>query len=340
MATTAAITRWPVLLLYNVDPSWPPDQVAEAERLTVELAAALAAEGHAVTPVGVRDGDLAACLAAYDPRQYVVLNWCEELPGIPRSDVTVAEVLEAAGFCYTGPTPPALALSWDKPRVKRLLVRRRLPTPRWCLWDRAPAAKWSCFPAIVKPAWEHCSFGVTSEAVVLNAQELAERVEFVRETFRQPALVEDFIDGREFHVTVWGNGTVRMLPPVEMDFSRFADVHDRLCTYDSKFTPGSRHYDGIQARVPAPLSDQESARLEETAVRAYRALGCRDYARLDIRLRDGLFYVLDVNPNPDVSPDASVACAAEAAGYSYGALVSELVHLAAHRHPVFGAGRH
>jgi len=131
-----------------------------------------------------------------------------------------------------------------------------------------------------------------------------------------------------------------MLPPVEMDFSRFADVHDRLCTYDSKFTPGSRHYDGIQARVPAPLSDEESARLEDTVVRAYHALGCRDYARLDIRLRDGLFYVLDVNPNPDVSPDASVACAAEAAGYSYGALVSELVHLAAHRHPVFGAGWH
>jgi D-alanine-D-alanine ligase len=131
-----------------------------------------------------------------------------------------------------------------------------------------------------------------------------------------------------------------MLPPVEMDFSRFDDVRDRLCTYDSKFTPGSRHYNDIEVRLPAALAEQDRSRLEAIGVRTYRTLGCRDFARLDIRLRDGVFYVLDVNPNPDLSPDASLACAADAAGYPYGAMVSYLIRLAAHRHPVFGAGRH
>jgi len=118
-----------------------------------------------------------------------------------------------------------------------------------------------------------------------------------------------------------------------MDFSAFQDVQDRLCTFDSKFKPGSRHYDQIRLNLPALLSDEEVETLERVAQAAYRVMGCRDYARLDIRLRDGVFYVLDVNPNPDISSDTSMACAAESAGYSYGAMLSKMVNLAAHRHP-------
>jgi D-alanine-D-alanine ligase len=158
----------------------------------------------------------------------------------------------------------------------------------------------------------------------------------VLDVFQQPALVEDFIDGREFHVTVWGNGEVEVLPPAEMDFSAFGDVHDRLCTFDSKFCPGSLHYERIQLRLPAPLSEDERRRLERVARAAYRTLGCRDYGRLDIRLRDGIFYVLDVNPNPDISAETSTVYAAAEAGYSYGAMASYLINLAAMRHPVFG----
>lgn len=232
--------------------------------------------------------------------------------------------------------PPALTLSWDKRRVKRLLERSGLPTPRWRVYDRAEPDGWSCFPAIVKPALEHCSVGVTSEAVVLTPDELRARIAYVLEAFGQPALVEDFVDGRELHVSLWGNGTVEMLPPAEMDFSAFADVRDRLCTYDSKFSPGSLHYDRIELRLPAPLDEGEYARLERTALATYRVLGCRDYARLDIRLRDGVPYVLDVNPNPDISADTSTALAARVAGYSYGALLSRLVGFAATRRPPRG----
>jgi D-alanine-D-alanine ligase len=124
-----------------------------------------------------------------------------------------------------------------------------------------------------------------------------------------------------------------MLPPAEMDFSAFKDVHDRLCTFDSKFKPGSRHYDQIRLSLPASLTEEEFQNLERVAQDAYRVVGCRDYARLDIRLRDGIFYVLDVNANPDISSDTSIACAAEFAGYSYGAMLSKMVNLAVHRHP-------
>ncbi|HOX45109.1 MAG TPA: ATP-grasp domain-containing protein [Myxococcota bacterium] len=327
----------PVLLLHNVDASWSAPEQEEATRLAGALAAALGAIGHPVTNLPVTHADLRAQLAAYDPAAWVVLNWCEGLPGVPHSEAQVVEALEELGFCYTGSPPEVLALTWSKPQVKERLEAQGVPTPPWrVLTPEVAADAWTAFPAIVKPAAEHCSLGVTPEAVVLTVEELRRRVEHVHATYGQPALVEEFIDGREYHVTVWGNGVVRCLPPAEIDFSEATDIHDRLCTFDSKFNPGSWHFEHLHVRVPAPLERAEQQRLERTAIRAYRALGCRDYARLDLRLRDGDFHVLDVNPNPDISPDTSMALGAGLLGLDYGAAISRLVNLAAARHPVLG----
>ena len=149
--------------------------------------------------------------------------------------------------------------------------------------------------------------------MVLSHDKMAPRIAYVINEFQQPAIVEDFIDGREFHVSLWGNKTVEMLPPAEMDFSAFIDVQDRLCTFDAKYRPDSQAYEKICVRVPASLSETEYKELEQVAQRAYRVIGCRDYARFDIRMRDGVFYILDVNPNPDISSDTSMAFAAELA---------------------------
>ncbi len=340
MLSTCNYSTYPVLLLHNLDPAWGAADIEEALRQAAELEGALRAQGHAVTTLAVDHVDLMSVLQHYDPRDYVVFNWCEELPGVIHGDVRVAQILEDLGYAYTGSTPATLALSWDKPQVKRLLRRHGVPTPPWKVYEAPQPDGWGCFPAIVKPAREHCSLGVSGEAVVLDAGELERRIAYVIERFGQAALVEDFVDGREFHVSLWGNGVVRMLPPAEMDFSALSDVHDRLCTFDSKFTPGSRLYEQIQLRVPAPLQPTEQEELERVAQAAYRALGCRDYARLDIRQRDGTFYVLDVNPNPDISTETSTAYAAQAAGYPYAGMVGRLVELAAERHPTFGARRH
>lgn len=340
MASNNDRTDLPVLLLYNLDGAWTAQETDEVLAELNRLQSAMRVVGHPVTPVPVCDADLVSPLRSYNPGEYIVLNWCEGLPGLPHSDALVAQTLESLNFAYTGSPPEVLAFSQDKRQVKAALDARGVPTPHWHIYESAYLNGWQRFPAIVKPAEEHCSMGVTPEAVVMTPAELQDRIAYVLNTFHQPALVEEFIDGREFHVSLWGNGAIQMLPPAEMDFSAFGDVHDRLCTYDSKFDPSSIHYNQIKLLLPAPLTPDEYERLERTSLAAYQALNCRDYARLDIRLRDGLFYVLDVNPNADISAEGSLACAAEVAGYSYGAMGSRLVNLAALRHPVWGSPAH
>ncbi|MGC9976541.1 MAG: hypothetical protein ABSC57_07515 [Syntrophales bacterium] len=328
-------TDLPVLLLHNIDQAWDPADIDLTLQEVANLQSALEEQGHLVTNVPVINADLSSCLNSYDPYRHIVFNWCEEIPGVPHSEALAAETFEELDFTYTGSTPEVLRFCWHKEKVKRRLEKARVPTPRWRIYNSLDINDWNCFPAIVKPSREHCSYGVTTDAVVTSPHELRDRIAYIIEAFRQPALVEDFIDGREFHVSLWGNGNTRMLPPAEMDFTLFDDVRDRLCTYDSKFIPGSSHYVKIGLQLPAPLNDLEHERLKKTSILAYKTLGCRDYARLDIRLRDGIFYILDVNPNSDVSAEASMACAAEFMGYSHGEMISHIINLAAKRHPIF-----
>lgn len=322
-------------MLHNINPAWETadaeSAVAAAERLISELRG----EGHPVVSVPVSDDNLIQRLQAYHPNDYVVFNWCEELPGQPHSDAAVAEILESLHFAYTGSPPQVLSFSWDKAATKALLQDGGIQTPVGRVMETTEIGSWDRFPAIVKPAREHCSFGISADAVVVDRGELKDRITFIHDNFRQPALVEEFIDGREIHITLWGNGDVRPLPAAEMDFSAFESFKDRLCTFDSKFTPGSAHYEKIELRVPALLDEAELSVLNRTSKQAYQTLGCRDYARIDLRMGDGLFYVLDVNPNADLSADTSMVYAAEAAGFSYGAFASWLVNLAAQRHPIF-----
>jgi len=326
-----------VLLLHNIDPAWDSDETGQALREVAEFETAFRETGKSLTTLTVQDTDLTACLHGYHPDNHIIFNWCEEIPGIPHSEALVPQALETLQFTYTGSTPDVLSLCWDKVKVKLLMHLWGIRTPRWNFYDSVKTDGWDCYPAIAKPSREHCSLGVTAEAVVRSSRELQERIAYILDTLQQPVLVEEFIDGREFHVTFWGNGSVEMLPPAEMDFGAFDDVRERLCTYESKFLPGSRHYEKIGLKLPAPLSETEYRSLQSTGKLTYRAFGCRDYARLDIRLRDGIFYVIDVNPNSDVSSEASMACAAEAAGLTYGQMIGHIVNLAAQRHPVIGA---
>jgi len=325
-----------VLLLYNLDPRWPDEDREEVASATDQLGDAMAAMGHPTTMIPIVNDDMAGTLRDYDPREAIVLNWCESFPGVTHSEWLVAQTLEHLNFTFTGASSAALSLAVDKFRVKYILDQMGIPTPAWRLYESLEDDGWNHFPAIVKAVNEHSSEGITREAVVMSPEELRKRITFILDTYHQPALVEDFIDGREFHVSIWGNGHIEMLPPVEMDFSSFKDVQDRLCTWDAKFIPGSEAYERIQTLLPAPLTDDEYQALEFVSKAAYIAVGCRDYGRIDVRLRGGIFYVLDINPNADISADASLACAAEQAGYSYGQLGSHLINLASQRHPVWG----
>jgi D-alanine-D-alanine ligase len=323
----------PVILLYNVDPDWKQEEKNEVVSLSRQLGNALIDIGHPTVFVTVRSDNISSPLAAFHPRDHIVFNWCESLPGVKHSEWLVAKKLEMLGFTFTGAGSKTLALSQDKYRVKKILEKARVPTPAWRIFHHPDSNDWDKFPAIVKPVNEHSSEGITPDSVVMTQKELQKIIGIILDQYKQPVLVEDFIDGREFHVTVWGNELLEVLPPAEMDFSFFTNIKDRLCTYDSKFTAGTKHYEKIKTLLPAPLKNKEIEALEKICKDAYRAVECRDYARFDIRHRDGIFYVLDVNPNADISSDASMACAAEIAGFSYGQMGSRIVKLAARRHP-------
>jgi D-alanine-D-alanine ligase len=329
----------PVVLLYNVDPEWTQEEKDEVIRQSNELGDALQKTGYPTVTVAIEDDDIAVHLHSFDPDKYIIFNWCEGLPGIEHSEWLVAKKMETLGYTFTGADSIALALAQDKHRVKAVLDKASIPTPAWRIFNSCDMQDWKIFPAIVKPQNEHCSAGITPESVVMNITDLKNRISFILDKYSQPALVEDFIDGREFHVAVWGNEKITVLPAAEMDFSRFGNMKDKLCTYEAKFIPGSQHYEEIKTLLPAPLTDDEKKAMERVCCDAYKATGCRDYARMDIRLRDNVFYVLDVNPNADISSDASMACAAEADGISYAQMGSLIVQMAAKRHPVFGKKR-
>lgn len=325
----------PVLLLCNMNPEWEGPDRESAKTTNNQMASALNSAGHPVEVIEITESRLEPLLSRYSPSEKIVFNQCESIPGLIHSEHEAVRIIESMGFIYTGSGPEALSLAEDKTRVKQILESFNIPTPAWKIYDYPSAHDWNLFPAIVKTSLEHCSISLDPGSVVMNQKELESRIEYILDNFNQPAIVEVFIDGREFHVPLCGNGKVQMMPVVEMDFSAFSDIHDRLCTYDSKFDPFSPHYNKIESRIPAPLNNAELFNLEKICLDAYHAIGCRDYARLDVREQNGLFYVLDVNPNPDLDIDASMACSAAYCGISYPDMMSYLVNLAAYRHPLF-----
>jgi D-alanine-D-alanine ligase len=322
----------PVLLLFNLNPDWSADEQEEVLKITSQLEKAIELMGYQTVLVPVTENDLDIVLAPYDPLEYLVFNWCEGLPGLDHSEWLVADYLEKRGYTFTGASATTIALAQEKIRIKQLLDRAGIPTPRWQKYTRVSNVRWNRFPAIVKPSNEHCSEGIDRNAVVMTEEELKSRVCYIIEKYHHPALVEDFIDGRELHVSLWGNGEIDMLPPAEMEFSYFLDEHDRICSYEAKFEPDSEQYQKINTVLPAPLSEDELREIEQVCKAAYQATGCRDYARIDMRVKDGKIYVIDINPNADISPDTSTVSAAEYAGYSYGEFGGRILSFAAKRH--------
>ncbi|MBL8026185.1 MAG: hypothetical protein JNL74_07230 [Fibrobacteres bacterium] len=321
----------PVVVLYDVDPSWTNEEQDEVRSLTTQISEALRGEGHRTDKVEVRDQNIKDVVSPFSPTEHIVFNWCEQIPGIPKSEPLVAKELSTLGFTHTGADYEALNLAHYKLQMKSALIANGVPTPVGQIFDKPDASGWTRFPAIVKAANEHCSLGLSRDSVVMNKSELEARLKWFFRKYKQQALVEEFIDGREFHVSLWGNGTIEMLPPVEMSFANLPDIHDRLCTYESKFVPGSMLYENIETVLPTIEGSESLPDLEKVCRKAYKAVGCRDYGRIDVRLKDGIYYVLDVNPNADISADASLAYAASQVGYSYGQTVSRIVQLASKR---------
>jgi D-alanine-D-alanine ligase len=189
------------------------------------------------------------------------------------------------------------------------------------------------YPLIVKPAHEDGSVGISDASVVSSPVELRRRIRRVFEEFEQPALVEQYIEGRELNVAILGNKNPTILPISEIDFSGLSEGMPRIVSYEAKWMHGTVHYEGTKGVCPAQVTPQQEATLKETALRCVRLIGCRDYARVDFRMTPGGdIYVLEVNPNPDISDEAGFARSARAFGLSFPEVIGRIMDAAMERH--------
>ncbi|MBI3537177.1 MAG: D-alanine--D-alanine ligase [Chloroflexi bacterium] len=242
---------------------------------------------------------------------------------------------------YTGSGVLTTALCLDKAKTKEILLQNELATPRGQVLARADDAlnRALQFPLIVKLVHEGSSMGLSSDSIVDDENALRRRVAFVINTYQQPALVEEFIQGREFTVGVLGNRELTILPIVEITFDSPRGIN--LFQPDDPVIEMAAHELGhaptIPAKmhlavIPAPINDALAARIRETATRAYRALDCRDWCRMEMRLgADNRLYVLELNPIAGIDPDYLLPKAARAAGWTYAQLVNHILDCALER---------
>jgi D-alanine-D-alanine ligase len=328
-----------VAILHNVDyedgtPDTDPAWASRAEvcGVAASVAAALEGAGYDAQIVEI-DGDLTALrgrLVDFDPD--CAFNLCESLAGDARLESAIPLLLDLLGVPFTGSPAEVLSLALRKDRVKERLVAAGVPTPAGRVLRSASEPCDLTFPLIVKPVREDGSVGITRRSVVRDAAELAETVADVTRTFRQPALVEEFVDGRELNVGLFGDPTPRVLPLSEIDFSGLPAGMPSIVSYEAKWTATSPEFLGTVPQLHPALPPGVGARVRRVAVEAFRAVGVRDYGRVDIRLSTaGTPYVIDVNPNCDLSSTAGLARSAAAVGIDHPAMVGLLVRYALRR---------
>ncbi len=278
-------------------------------------------------------------------RPSMVVNLVESLGGRDDLESAAASVLELLRVPFTGSAPLALGVCQRKPLTKTMLRGLGVPTARWQVLRPedllvrgsdgavcATLARRLTFPVIVKPAVADASCGIDSGSVVHDAPAALERAALLWEKYGPEALVEEFIDGRELNVGIVGNGaSAECLPVAEIEFRLPAGM-PAIVTYDAKWIEGSSDWGDSTVRCPAELTSRLAKRVRDVALRAYRGLGVRDYGRVDLRITaGGHVRVLEVNPNPDLAPDAGFANAARALAWSYDELVQRILAAAEER---------
>jgi len=326
---------------------WSPDRTAPdvgtvAEEMAVFIGG-LETGGFEVEVVNVEDDldRLISAIKLYRPD--AIFNLVEYFNDDQVQEAYIAGLFEMMGTQYTGNRPLTLATCQNKFRTKLILEAAGLPTSPFFLArpkEPIPDAEIDYeleFPLIVKPGFEDASGGIEHKSVVHDQAALAERIAHVFKEFKQPALVEEYIEGREIHAALLGNPP-EVLPLFEMEFddSEFNPEEEwrpQIISFRAKWDPHSKDFYTMDAVVPPEdLDDGIAEYIRDVASRAYEAMGCRDYARIDMRIdEDGEVYILEVNPNPDLVDGAAYAMCATASGRSYSQTVCDIAELAVAR---------
>ncbi|MBM3980481.1 MAG: hypothetical protein FJ304_09360 [Planctomycetes bacterium] len=306
-----------VLVLYN-EPVLPvdhPDAGSEHDILdtVADTFKILKAAGFATTKLGVNYDPQPLLDALKANRPDAVFNLFEGLATQTGTEVSAAALLEWVNVPFTGCPSSALTYGRDKVRAKYVLSAAGIPTPEFVVVDALPVPRWRrAWPAIVKPAFQDASVGIDQNSVVTSQKQLDERVKFVLATYGAPVLVERFVSGREFHVNMIEERATpgappRVLPLCEIAYTNETPGRWPVYTFTAKWHENSDEYKAAPVRTSVAVAPDDFARLALIAQRAYRALQCRDYARIDVRMdADGNVFVLEMNPNPYLNSIALV----------------------------------
>ena len=314
----------------NFTPYFEVEELTPIEEYEL-LAERLTKTGCNAYPLNIKD-DLDLLLKDLKKNKPdVVFNFIEIFKDNSRLEMNVVGLLELLGIPYTGAPPMALANCQNKVLAKRILNSLGIKTPKFIVIRKIAKSynRGLNYPLIIKPAFEDGSVGIENESIVHNSKQLKARVEYVLKYFIQPALVEEFIEGRELNVAILGDKNPRVLPVSEIDFTEMPDYLHNIVSYQAKWDPQHEAYHKTIPSCPAVLPKRVEAKVKDIAISAFHAMGCRDYARVDMRLKNNReAYVLEVNPNPDLTEGVGFMRSAKAAGYSYERALRKIIDLA------------
>lgn len=259
----------------------------------------------------------------------LVFNLFEGFCASPESEAVVAKILSELPIPFTGCPAAVLRLALDKAKTKLILQAAGIKTADFQVLSPETLNIFRLgYPCIVKPRCDDASNGLSADSVVHDFSALKRQVELISHSHGGNALVSKFLPGREFNATVMGNSQLTVLPVSEIVYSLPPGMPEIL-TFDAKWEDDSPYFEGTQPVCPAEIQCEEENHIAEIITRAYRLLGCRGYARVDMRLDDeGDLNVMEVNPNPDISPGTGAARQAEAAGMTYAQFIERIVRIA------------
>lgn len=311
-----------VAILYNTDDNERHYKDVDA------IDTAIRDLGYSVTRIEV-DKDIEKVIQHItDVSPKYIFNLCEAVGENSQGEIYIAGVLELLGIPYTGNRPSSLSISLDKAKAKDILYSHGISTPRYQVFDSNSAALMDDmrFPLIIKPLGEDGSLGIDKDSVVYDKEVFYERLKRKKEELNKPLIVEEYIEGRELNISVLGNNNVRVLPISEIDYSAVPCGIPRICSYSAKWDEDSPEYKNTVPVCPADIHPGLRKKMSDLAVQVYKIIGCTDYGRIDIRLdKKEIPYVIDVNPNPCLSPDSGFVRSAAASGLSYRDLIREIL---------------
>ena len=291
--------------------------------------------GH--SPIFLRiDGSQDSLIELAQSETDLIFNLVESFAGDDTHDSRLAGYLELLGRKFTGTGAHGLYLAQDKALAKKIFAFHGIHTPYFATVYRGRTlhAHDIAFPVIVKPAREDGSIGIHFGAVCGSIKELMERIDYIHAEFDSPALIEEYIEGRELYVGVLGNDRPEALPVVELDLSKLPKGTPKIAGAEVKWEEDTEAYKQTWPFIPDDLDEGLTQRMHEIAVQAFQALELHDYGRIDFRLApDGTLHVLEVNPNPYLLPTSEFAMAAGHAGREYHEVVGAITDLALARYP-------